>query len=376
MKKSLTFFSFFIFIVISNNSFAQKKSKSIDENYLIGTYTDNASQGINVIKFDAKSKQIKLLSTVLGVENPSFVITNNSKTIVVAVEEIASENGGKVTSFYYNKKAKTFIKINSFNTKGNHPCTVAFSPKEDFVLVGNYSGGNLSVFPIDAKGKLSEMSNFIQYEGKSANVERQEKPHVHCIAFHPKENIIAVADLGTDAIELIPFDENSKTFLQNEKALSTKVAAGSGPRHLVWNKAGTILYVTFELTNEVGVFQHKDGKLTQIQTLALTNPTKSGSAAELRLSNDGQFLYASVRGNDNQIVVMKTDNLGKFNVIQTIKTASMPRNFILTKNQKNILVATQGSNLISVFDRNEKTGLLTATSNEITINKPVYLFPF
>ena len=260
--------------------------------------------------------------------------------------------------------------------KGNHPCTVAFSPKENFILVGNYSGGSLSVFPIDANGSLSEMANFIQYEGKSVNVERQEKPHVHCIVFHPKENIIAVADLGTDSIEIIPFDENSKTFLQNKNAVSTKVQAGSGPRHLVWNKEGDKLFVTFELTNEVAVFDYKDNKLTQVQTIALTDSTKAGSAAELRLSDDGQFLYASVRGNDNQIVVMKKELSGKLNVIQTIKTAKTPRNFIITKSQKNILVATQNSNLISVFDRNEKTGLLTATSREITINKPVYLYHF
>lgn len=363
------------FILLSS-LFLTSCSSTKSMNYLVGTYTNNSSQGINVLNFDSKTKQLVLQSVVVGIENPSFVIANKSKTIVVAVEEIASENGGKVTSFSYDKKSKNFTKINSFFTKGNHPCTVAFSPKEDFVLVGNYSGGNLTVFPIDSNGTLSESTHFIQHEGKSSNEQRQEKAHVHCIVFHPNENKIAVADLGTDVIEMIPFDENSKVFLQNEKAISTKVAAGSGPRHLVWNKAGKLLYVTFELTNEIGVFQYEDNKLTQIQTLALTNPTKNGSAAELRLSDDEQFLYASVRGNDNQIGVMKINDFGKLEVIQTIKTASIPRNFILTKNQKNILVASQGSNLISVFDRNEKTGLLTATSSEITINKPVYLVAF
>ena len=362
--------------VLLSSLFLTSCSSTKSMNYLVGTYTNNPSQGINVLNFDSKTKQLVLQSVVTGIENPSFVIANKSKTIVVAVEETASENGGKVTSFSYDKKSKNFTKINSFFTKGNHPCTVAFSPKEDFVLVGNYSGGNLTVFPIDSHGTLSESTNFIQHEGKSSNEQRQEKAHVHCIVFHPNENKIAVADLGTDAIEMIPFDENSKVFLQNEKAISTKVAASSGPRHLVWNKTGKLLYVTFELTNEIGVFQYEDNKLTQIQTVALTNPTKNGSAAELRLSDDGQFLYASVRGNDNQIVVMKINDFGKLEVIQTIKTASIPRNFILTKNQKNILVASQGSNLISVFDRNEKTGLLTATSNEITINKPVYLVAF
>jgi 6-phosphogluconolactonase len=344
-------------------------------NFLVGTYTDNTNQGINVIQFNESDNTVSLINVEGNIENPSFVITNKTKTIVVAVEETASENGGKVTSFSFDSKLKTFKKINSFFTKGDHPCTLTFSPKEDFVLVGNYSGGNLSVFPIDKNGKLSDKVEFIQYEGNSVNTQRQEKPHVHCIVLHPKENKIFVADLGSDNIKMIPFDENSKSFLQKNKEIDFKVNPGSGPRHLVWNKAGTKLYVTYELTNEVAIFNYKNNDLQHLQTVQLTSPTKSGSTAELRLSNDEHFLYASTRGNDNQIAVIDV-SYQNATVIQTIKTAKTPRNFIITKNQKNVLVATQGSSLISVFNRDIKTGLLTATSNEISINKPVYLYPF
>ena len=352
-------------------------STSKQATFLVGTYTANASQGINVIQFDANSKAISIQNLIPGIENPSFVITNKGKTIMVAVEETASETGGKVTSYSYDSTSNKFKKLNSLFTKGNHPCTVTFSPDEKYVIVGNYSGGNLSVFPIDQHGNLSENSQFIQYEGKSVNVERQEKPHVHSVVFHPKDNFLFVADLGRDAIEMIPFDANSKTFLQTENAISTKVADGSGPRHLLFNKTGNTLYVTYELTNEIGVFKFENNQLQHQQTISLTKtPTKSGSAAELRLSNDGNYLYTTVRGNDNQLVVMKVNHDKNLEVIQSIATGKAPRNFILTKDQKNILVANQDSNKISVFDRDTKSGLLSSTSSEITIPKPVYLFKF
>ena len=350
-------------------------STSKSTNYLVGTYTDSESQGINVVQFNEESKAISVQKVVSGIENPSYVIANKAKTIVVSVEETASKDGGKVTSYSYDSNSNTFTKLSSFFTKGDHPCTVAFSPKEDFIVVGNYSGGNLSVFPIDKKGNLSESVNSIQFEGQSSNLERQEKPHVHCIVFHPKENKMLVADLGRDVIEIIPFDENSKAFLQNDKSVAVKVVAGSGPRHLVWNNAGTRLYVTFELTNEVGVFDYRNNQLIPVQTIALTKEKTSGSTAELRLSNDEKFLYASVRGVDNHIVVMKIAD-DKLEKIQTILTERTPRNFIISENQKYVLVASQGSNLISVFDRNKKTGLLTKTSSAVSINKPVYLFSF
>lgn len=348
-------------------------STSKSYKFLVGTYTDNESQGINVIKFDENSHTLSLEKVVSGIKNPSFVIANKAKTIVVAVEETASKEGGKVTSFSYDSNSNTFTRLSSFFTKGDHPCTVAFSPKENFIVVGNYSGGNLSVFPIDKKGNLSQSVNAMQFEGQSINRDRQEKSHVHCIVFHPKENSMFVADLGRDVIEIIPFDENSKTFLQNEKSVAVKAAAGSGPRHLVWNKAGTRLYVTFELTNEVGVFEYKNNQLLPIQTIALTKEKTTGSTAELRLSNDEKFLYASVRGVDNHIVVMKIAD-DKLEKIQTVKTERTPRNFIISNNQNYILVASQSSNLITVYKRDRKTGLFQETLSSLSINKPVYFF--
>jgi 6-phosphogluconolactonase len=352
-------------------------STSKNNTFLIGTYTENKGHGINIIDFNATTKALSMQKVVSGIENPSFVITNKAKTIVVAVEEIASEKGGKVTSFAYDSNSTSFKKINSQFTLGDHPCTAAFSSDEKYVLVGNYSGGNLSVFPIDAKGNLSEANQTITFEGKSINQQRQEKPHVHCIAFHPTENKIAVADLGRDSIDLIPFDEKASLFLQEDKVISTKVPSGSGPRHLVFNSKGTRLYATFELTNEVAIFDYSNDKLQLLQTIPLTKyPTKSGSAAEVRLSADEQFLYASVRGNDNQLVVIQLNEGKNAEVVQSIATGKSPRNFIISKDQKSVLVANQFSNSIIVFDRNKKTGVLTPTLSELTINQPVYLYPF
>jgi len=351
-------------------------SSSNSTNYLVGTYTDTITEGVNYINFNSKTKKLRLNSVISDLKDPSFVIANKSKTIVVVIEHTESENGGKVVSYSFDKSSKTFHRINSFFTLGNNPCTVTFSPKEDYVLVGNYSGGNLSVFPIDKNGFLSDAVQSILYEGKSSNSQRQEKAHVHCVVLHPKQSKVFVADLGTDSIEIIPFNENAPLLLNEQQALSYKVASGSGPRHLVFNASGTKLYATFELTNEIGVFEFIENILKQIQTIPLTTPTKNGSTAELRLSADGKFLYASVRGNDNVIIVMNTNEGKNLEIIQTIKTAKTPRNFILTNDQKNILVASQFSNLISVFDRDIKTGILKPTTNELSINKPVYFFPF
>jgi 6-phosphogluconolactonase len=375
----------FFILLVSCKKTDMKKEENLKnemaittEKYLIGTYTDSLSQGINLISFSPENKELKLNQVIDGLQNPSFVIVNKEKTIIVTVEEIQGEKGGLLTSFWYTKENNSFQKISTVNTLGNDPCTLAFSPNENAILVGNYSGGNLSVFPINKKGEINNIPQLIQYKGNSLTKERQEKAHVHCIAFHPKDQRIFVTDLGRDTIEIIPYTKENDSFkLLPEKANSVKIPAGCGPRHIIFNSNGDKAYVVFELTNEVGVFDYKDDSLVLKEVLVLTNTkARLGSAAELKLSEDNAFLYVSVRGEESQLVVFKLNNETAIEKIQTIKTGLNPRNFILSNKEDFLLVANQDSNSVSVYNRDKKTGLLIQTSSEIIINKPVYFCPF
>lgn len=348
-----------------------------EEQYLIGTYTDSINQGINLLTFNIDSLSLNSSIVIPEIENPSFVITNKSKNIIVAVEEVASENGGRVCSYKYDKESDQFHKISSVATHGDHPCSVIFSPNEDAIIVGNFTGGNLVYFSINANGEIKDEPTIINHKGKSINKERQEKPHVHCVNFHPTVKVLFVADLGNDSIDMIPYeDENGFSLLETETK-SFKVPAGSGPRHIVFDEIQQLVYVIFELTNEIGVFTIQNNDLSLKEVVSLTEAkTTSGSAAELKLTSNNEFIYATVRGNDNVLVGFKTNKGEKLEKIQTLSTENYPRNFILTDNEDYILVANQDSNSIQVFERDEASGLLTNTSKSISIHKPVYFKRF
>lgn len=352
-------------------------STSKKQSFIVGTYTDENSQGINYIDFDTKTNKISLNSVITEVKNPSFVISNKTKNTMIAVEEFPSKTGGKVTSFAFDATSRKFEKINSVDTFGDNPCYVSLSPNEKFIVVGNYSSGNYTVFPIDENGKIGEKVQLIQHEGKSVNKDRQRRPHVHSVVFHPTEDKLFVADLGNDTVEVVPFNQNNASLVETEKAFAYHTIPGKGPRHIVFDKTGKYMFITFELTNEVGIAKYENNKLELLQYISLTEtPTKSGSAAEVRLSADGKFLYASVRGTDNVLVVMQKQDDESWKKIQTVSTGTAPRNFILSNDEKAILVANQDSNSIWVLKRDTKTGLLTKTQEEFSIHKPVYFWPF
>ena len=377
---------FFLMLVsckkVGENSETIEKTTQVEktipiESYLIGTYTDSLSQGIALLSFDVANQELKLNHIIDSLPNPSFVIANKAKSIIATVGEIQGEKGGLITTFSYDKENKTFTKMSTVNTLGNDPCTLAFNPKEDAILVGNYSGGNLSVFPINEKGEVLDTPQTIQHTGNSITKERQEKPHVHSIVLHPTEKLIFVADLGNDTIDMIPFTDEGSFQLVPEKTVSIKTPLGSGPRHILFDKNGKQLYVVFELTNEVGVYQFKENTLVLQEVVPLTDTkTNLGSAAELKLSSDNAFLYVSVRGEENKLVVFTTNEGKHLEKIQSIATGLKPRNFKLSETEDFVLVANQESNTIVVYKRDKKTGLLTKTPSEITINKPVYFCSF
>ncbi len=345
-------------------------------NYLVGAYTDTSDQGIMWLQFDPDENLLSTEVVYAGIKNPSFVITNKKGDLAFAVEETGGENGGKVKSFKLDKDAKSLELLDTQDTFGDGPCYLALDPNEAFLVVGNYSGGNFSVFAID-EGKLSHVQT-IAHEGQSINKSRQAEAHVHSLVFHPNGKQLLVADLGTDKIHLYDFKPDFNVPFHHANPEYIEVEAGSGPRHLIIHPNGEVVYLIHELTAEVGVYSYKDGQMALVQTVSLTSNDFAGNigAAEIRFSPDHNFVYASNRGDANELVVFEIDKDYKLEFVQRIKSGGkMPRNFILTTDGKYLLAAHQESGELVVFDRDEKSGKISPNSLITNTNKPVYLFP-
>jgi len=100
-----------------------------------------------------------------------------------------------------------------------------------FVLVANYRGGSVALFPVLDDGRLAPASNFIQHVGSSINPTRQAAPHAHSVNFDPSERFALVADLGLDRVVVYRLDHESRRLVLNDPPYAS-VEPGSGPRHL------------------------------------------------------------------------------------------------------------------------------------------------
>ncbi len=342
--------------------------------FLVGTYTDSIHQGINHLYFSPSENLLTVETIAAGIANPSFVIASKDGKRVFSLEEESGTPGGQVLSFDRNPEDNSLTLIDQKASGGDHPCHISLSPNEDFVILGNYTGGSLSVLKVSPDGKL-EHAQTIKHKGKSINPERQEKPHVHSTTFDPEGKRVLVADLGTDKIYVYDFDPTQTEPLSLSGEFP--VTPGDGPRHLAFSADGTEVLVVEEMAAALDVFSYENGKLSPKQRLSLLSEGFNGNvgAAEIRLSPDGKQVYVSNRGDANTISVFGKNASGSYVPIQNISSGGlMPRNFNLTGDGKYLLSAHQASNDIVIFERDSITGKLTQTLWKASVNKPVYLF--
>lgn len=348
-----------------------KTDSSQNEMYmLVGTYTSGESNGIYVYKLDTVTGTSTYVSEV-NVDNPSYLVLDPTQKFVYAVTEDEGKETSAVNSFSFNKKDGKLTFINKVLTEGGAPCYINIDSTGKNLVTANYLGGSISTFKADDNGVIKSPPSLITFDGKGVDKERQEQPHLHCVQFSPDNKYLFADDLGTDKIYKFEVNPDGNSFLTKGTPESFSVKAGSGPRHLTFHPNNKYAYLITELSGDVVVFDYKDGNLTEKQTVKADSLGAKGSA-DIHLTPDGRFLYASNRLKGDGIAIFSLDpEDGILTKVGYQETGIHPRNFAITPNGKLLLVANRDSDLIEVFKINQNTGMLEKTGYDINLDMPV-----
>lgn len=341
---------------------------------LVGTYTTGESEGIYVYQFDTVSGFSKYKS-VVKVTNPSYLTINKEGTHVYSVSETGDAKAA-ANAFVFDKKDGTLKLLNSQLTGGADPCYIELDKTGKHVVTANYSGGSITAFDINGDGTLTTATQLIRFTGKGADAERQKAPHLHCVRYSPDGKYLFADDLGTDKIHKFGINEsNEGNYLKVGTPAAFDVAPGSGPRHLDFHPNGKYAYLINELSGAVIAFNYdaNAGNLTQIQTIQADTLGAKGSA-DIHVSPDGKFLYASNRLKGDGIAIFSINQAdGKLTKVGYQETGVHPRNFVITPNGKFLLVASRDNDVIQIFLIDRVTGLLENTYKDIELDMPVCL---
>lgn len=368
--------------VVLSSASATAAAAAVKDHYIfyVGTYTEEGSKskGIYAYRYDAKTGQITPLGVAAETVNPSWVTLHPTGRFLYAVNELRNfqgANSGGVSAFALDRSSGKLTFLNEVPTRGADPCYVTVDKTGKYVLVANYTGGSIAVFPVLPDGKLGDATAFVQHSGHGTNPARQEGPHAHSIDLSPNNRFAMVDDLGLDELLVYKFDSSRGTLTANDPAFA-KVDAGAGPRHYVLHPNGSFAYVVDEMGSSVTVFSADlaAGTFHSLQTIS-TLPKGFGGEnddAEIRVHPSGKFLYASNRGHDSIAVFAIDSAKGTLTPVEYTSTqGKTPRSFEIDPTGTLLFAANQKSDNIVAFRIDGKTGKLTATGQVIDVPSPV-----
>ena len=333
-------------------------------NMLVGTYTGKGSEGIYTFRFDQANGTATPLDSA-KVTNPSYVIPSVDGTLVYAVTE-TSDSTAALNSYRFDKVTGKLAYINTELTFGEDPCYIGTNGK--IAVTANYTGGSMTVFPIAPDGSLQPADTVFCGTIGGPDLSRQDSPHVHCTYFSPDGKYIFATDFSADRI--IRYDLSNNAVRPTESEVVTTLNADYGPRHIEFSADGTHAYVVGELSDDITVMDYADGRLTPKQVINGSDAGGRGGA-DIHLSPNGKFLYASHRLKEDGISIFSVAADGTLTKVGYQPTGIHPRNFNITPNGKYLLCACRDSDVIQVYEINPQTGLLKDTKQDIHVSQVV-----
>lgn len=368
---SFLFLSFLMPFVNSSASSLVRKGKAKGEkNFLfyVGTYFPQGT-GISMFSMNVETGTIRYLGVSSDVDNPSYIAVHPNKKWLYCVNE--NQQGG--VSAFFIKDSSMLVPINRVSSKGDSPCYISISNNGKYILVAHYNSGSVASFRINADGAIGECVSTVVNKGSSINKERQAEPHAHSVLPSLSGDIIYSADLGTDIIT--GYRQSSKT---GNLIVTSKspLRAGTGPRHIAFHPNRKYAYVVNELSNTVDglLIEPKTGALKLFQTSMLVADSNTvATSADIHITPDGRFLYASVRDSENTIVGFSVDErTGKLTMVEKVSSGGRtPRGFEIDPTGRFLLVANQNSNTIVVYRIDGANGKLVNTGITIFTPTPV-----
>jgi 6-phosphogluconolactonase len=328
-------------------------------------YVGSGDGKIRVFSFDAATAALANVQTIDSGQNPSFLAVDPERRFLYAVDEGQSQ----VRAFSIESASGKLTAIGTpIGTGSNGPAHVSVDRAGKVVMVANYSGGTISVFPRQTDGTLGASVATRSFGGGA---------QTHQIVTDPTNKWVLVPNKGRDAVSVFGLNANGTL---TDVSLAG-FDAGNGARHVDVNGTSTRAYVVDELGNTVTVMSMdtNSGALAAIQTVSTLEPGFSGqnTTAEIQVTPDGKHVITSNRGDNSLAVFDVNASDGKLTRTARVATGgNTPRHFSIEQTGQFLFVGNQGSGTVVVMKVDATTGIPTAAGTPLSVPSPAYVALF
>jgi 6-phosphogluconolactonase len=335
----------------------------------VGGYTtkdrDGRGDGIRVYRVDTSTGAWTHVQHVPSEENPSLFTLRRDNRVLYSVHGALTH----VSAFAIDPESGHLRLLNRQPSGGTNPVDAALDATNRFLVVPNYSSGNVAVLPLAEDGTLQPVSQVFELQGKPGpDPMQQSSSHPHAVIFDKSHRFVIVPDKGFDCTFIFCFDKGRLTLNQVMPS-----RPGAAPRHCVFHPTLPVLYVNNELDSTVTAYGWTDGQIEEIEivTTLPTGETGKNTTAEIGVAPDGRFLYVSNRGHDSVAVFAVAQGSGRLSFFGCEPTGGKrPRFFTLDPAGNFLYAANQEGDNIVAFNVDKESGMLTRTMHQVRVGSP------
>lgn len=242
------------------------------------------------------------------------------------------------------------------------PVYVFCDAKMRTAFSASYGDNNLSVFPLDDSG-VPQLATQVEVD----------MPRAHAACQDKTGRWLLTPMLGADAIRVFRITVSGR--LESDAGSQIMVRSGSGPRHPVISSDNRFVYVLNELDGSIDVFlfDAEKGTLHLRQTINMMPKAFDGKpwTAELRLTPDSRFLFATDR-RSNTIASLRVDpENGTLRLVDHIQTEDQPRGMDIDPSGRWLVASGQQSGAISIYAIDATDGRLALRYRHRTGKEPI-----
>jgi 6-phosphogluconolactonase len=199
----------------------------------------------------------------------------------------------------------------------------------------------------------------------------------HAILTDSSNRFAFVPHTGPNAVYQFLFDPKSGKLAKNAP-LTTSPPTGLEPRHLAFHPVLPIVYCDDEKGDSVTAYHlNRDtGQLKAFHsqsTLPVDFDGSQNTCADIEITIDGRFVYASNRGHNSIAGFSVNTTTGKLTSIGQFATGATPRSFNLGPDNHWMIAAGQRSHDLHVYKRDSMSGKLKRIHKQATGQGPSWV---
>lgn len=334
----------------------------------VGSYSyTGKAKGITVFDVDVE-KGIFKERCEMEVDNSSYIIaSSDGKTLY----SIADEG---VVSFRILENG-SLARLNSAPIRGMRGCHLCTDKEDKYVFVSGYHDGKSTVLSLNKDGSVGHIVDGVFDKGYGSVAERNFRPHVTCTRRTPDGKYVLSVDNGIDQVKIYRFNEKDQKLVQVD---ALRCDLESAPRHFRFSNDGRFMYLMYELKNVIDVYTYETGdrapvieKIQTISTTSTRNPGNLTAACAMRLSWDQKYIYCTNAGENTVSIYRRDEESGLLTMLCCLPiSGEYPKDVAIFPDSRHIASINHDSGTITFFSVDYEKGLLVMSGRSIPVNEP------